>query len=86
MQHITFQQNTRLPHLCPVRAALGILQRAKILNIPSQAPVAVYWTADGTIYSITDHEINASFREAAKAVYNITTSKNSLDSPPTPSG
>jgi hypothetical protein len=74
-QKITLTRLRQDPVLCPVRAFLRLVDRARKLNIPSSSPLSVF-TLDGqhsrSVYLIHDKHITTHLRFAARHVYNIT--------------
>ena len=68
----TVLRNTSCPDLCPVRAAMRILSRARALAVKPDDPVAVFVSSDDKAYSfITNEHVQVLVRSAASAVYNI---------------
>ena len=68
----TVLRNTSCPDLCPVRAAMRILSRARALAVKPDDPVAVFVSSDDKAYSfITNEHVQVLVRSAARTVYNI---------------
>ena len=60
------------PDRCPRLALLRIIDRARRLGIPANAPLAQYKDASGSISFITDEIIAQYLRQAAKVAHSIT--------------
>jgi len=74
-QEKTITCNRQDPAVCGVNAALDILERAMLLNLPDDHPLAVY--ADdgahtGTVRFIQAHQIAFTLQEVAKEWHGIT--------------
>ena len=65
----TLSANPICPKLCPVRAAIRIVLRARRLNQPDSLPVACYLNKKKKFVYLTGTRIAALYRQAAKAVY-----------------
>ena len=75
-QIVSFAHTYDNPHLSPVRAAERILSRAKRLQLPPQAPLAIHKTqlkkSSTSSYSFIFHtQVERSLQYLAKTVYNI---------------
>ena len=71
-QQIPFERDDTLPDFCPVRAAFRIVQRARLLLVPKEEPVAVYHQQSvNKRYFITDNQVASFFKKAAMAVFNL---------------
>ena len=69
---ILFERDDTLPDFCPVRAAFRIVQRARLLLVPKEEPVAVYHQHSvNKRYFITDNQVASFFKKAAMAVFNL---------------
>ena len=68
-QAITVSADDEHPQICPVRAALRMLLRARRLGQPDNLPVACHTTAKGNRVYITGARIAFLLRTAAKKVY-----------------
>jgi hypothetical protein len=70
----TFVRAFGHPTLCAVSALLRIAKHWNALGLPKEHPLAVY-TTDGTINGkmklISESNINATLRNAARNVYNV---------------
>ena len=74
-QEKTITCNRQDPAVCGVNAALDILERAMLLNLPDDHPLAVYaddGTHTGTVRFIQAHQIAFTLQEVAKEWYGIT--------------
>ena len=63
----TLSAEPTCPKLCPVRAAIKIVLRARRLGQPDDLPVACYWQKKKFSY-LTGTRVAALYRQAAKAV------------------
>ena len=68
-QDITLASNEDHPQVCPVRAAMNMVLRARRLGQPDSLPVACYRSKKGDRVYITASRIAFLFRAAAKAVH-----------------
>jgi len=67
-QAITLSSDDKHPRLCPVRAALRLVLRARRCGQPDDRPVACYKAKDKLVY-LTGKRVAALFREAVKTIY-----------------
>ena len=67
-QAITLSSDDKHPQLCPVRAALRLVLRARRCGQPDDRPVACYKAKDKLLY-LTGKRVAALFREAVKTIY-----------------
>ena len=70
-QSITVSSNIDHPQVCPVRAALNTVLRARRLGQPDSLPVACFSTKKGARVYLTASRIVFLFRAAAKSVIRI---------------
>ena len=64
-------------HRCPVAAFIRIVQRALLLSVPLNHPVAVYLTPTHDVRRITAAQVTTQLRVCARGAHNIT-SKQAL--------
>jgi hypothetical protein len=67
-QAITLSSDDIHPQLCPVRAALRLVLRARRCGQPDDRPVACYNVKDKLLY-LTGKRVAALFRDAVKTIY-----------------
>jgi hypothetical protein len=67
-QAITLSSDDKHPQLCPVRAALRLVLRARRCGQPDDRPVACYNVKDKLVY-LTGKRVAALFRDAVKTIY-----------------
>jgi hypothetical protein len=68
---ITYYRDYENPDWCAVKALWNIVQRAIRLDIPTDEPVAKYADRNGKTYFVTDYQVTALLRRAAKEVLKI---------------
>jgi hypothetical protein len=72
----TLVRNDQVPHRCPVRAILRVVQRALRYNIPHHHPLAIYLastrTAMPVVHYLSDLLIREKLRELAVGVHHVT--------------
>ena len=71
----TFHCDRKFPIICPVRASIRIISRAKQLNLHSEHPVCVYTTngkVTGKVKFVTETQISTTLKQLAKLEYGIT--------------
>ena len=68
-------RNDRNLAFCTIRAALRILHRAAKLHLTPDTPLAVYSLKEGKPRLLSHKDMESLIRAAAKAVYNITSTK-----------
>ena len=69
---ITYYRDYDNQDWCAVVALWNIVQRAIRLNIPVEEPIAKYLDAKGRCYFLTDYQVTALLRRAARKVLDIT--------------
>ena len=70
-EEIPFARDRKEPKVCPVLAAIRIVQRANRLGVPLGEPIAVFKNKKGQRRFITDKMVAALLRKAASEVLNI---------------
>jgi hypothetical protein len=71
-EKIPFARDSNRPSICPVHAALRICLRAKRLNLPSDAPLAIYCpnpSSPTTYKYITSNQVTTYLRRFAQAAF-----------------
>ena len=67
-QTITLSADPTCPQLCPIRATIRMVLRARHLKQPDSLPVACHFHKKKLVY-LTGTRIAALYRQAAKAVH-----------------
>lgn len=73
-EKIPFARDSKRPAICPVLAALRICLRAKRLNLPADAPLAVYNLSSSSNQQfsyITSAQVTAYIRRSAQAAFGL---------------
>eukprot|EP00574_Skeletonema_japonicum_P010876 CAMPEP_0201722480 /NCGR_PEP_ID=MMETSP0593-20130828/6852_1 /ASSEMBLY_ACC=CAM_ASM_000672 /TAXON_ID=267983 /ORGANISM="Skeletonema japonicum, Strain CCMP2506" /LENGTH=373 /DNA_ID=CAMNT_0048213445 /DNA_START=70 /DNA_END=1188 /DNA_ORIENTATION=- len=73
-EKIPFARDSKHPSICPVLAALRICLRAAQLNLPADAPLAIYCPSSSTTSTfeyITSAQVTAYLRRTAQAAFGL---------------
>ena len=70
-QKLTFTQNNKSPHRCPVRAAMRIRARCQRYSLPHDHPMAIFRDDSGNLKLIDNKHVELVLQKLAKSIYNI---------------